>query len=559
MVSHSWPKLRMCAVFTAVLLVQLVAADGGSYGQCSGAISSPFSPDRTCLDSQSNAEAAAILPVAASFWSWAADHVGILITAFVILMHVLGLFSSIRAVMETRTSQGAVAWVISLNAIPYVAVPAYWIFGQRKFSDYVVVRLKDILASGDTGREAARILKAEGMFPELETQYHKQQAALLENLAKLPLTRYNDAKLLIDGEATFDAIFQGIAAAQKYVLVQFYILRADGLGRKLQQALIDKARVGVRVYVLYDEVGSNKLPASYIEELRREKVLIFPFNTRQGKGNRFRVNFRNHRKIVVVDGRIAYVGGHNVGDEYLGKHPTLSPWRDTHVAVRGPVVLFVQVSFCEDWMWAVASDPGWREGQEHELNWRPEKAPQGDTLALCLPTGPADELETCTLFFLDAINVARERIWIVSPYFVPDEQLMSALQLAALRGVDVRILIPENPDQKMVYYSSFSYLEEAEKTGVRIFRYQPGFLHQKVMLVDDDSAAIGTANFDNRSMRLNFEITMLLVDKEFAGEVEKMLEDDFAKSREVAASEYTQASLWFRLMVRLARLLAPVQ
>jgi cardiolipin synthase len=482
-----------------------------------------------------------------------------LILAFVIIMHCLGFLTSIRAIMETRTSQGAIAWGISLNAVPYVAVPAYWVFGQSKFSDYEVIRRKNILASSDTGRETARILKQQGMLPELETEYQRRQAELLESLAKLPITRYNDAELLIDGEATFNAIFQGIASAEEYILVQFYIIRDDELGRKLQRALIDKAREGVRVYVLYDELGSKDLSDSYIDELRREKVLVFPFNTTQGKGNRFRLNFRNHRKIVVVDGDIAYVGGHNVGDEYVGKHPTLTPWRDTHVAVHGPVVQFVQVSFCEDWLWAVGSTPDWRQGEKHELDWIPEKAPEGDALALCLPTGPADDLETCTLFFLDAINAARQRLWIVSPYFVPDEQLMSALQLAALRGVDVRVLIPQNPDQMLVYYSSFSYLEEAEKSGVKIYRYQPGFLHQKVMLIDDDTAAIGTANFDNRSMRLNFEVTMLLVDREFAGNVEKMLQQDFANSREVSASEYTEASLWFRLVVRVARLLAPVQ
>ncbi len=154
---------------------------------------------------------------------------------------------------------------------------------------------------------------------------------------------------------------------------------------------------------------------------------------------------------------------------------------------------------------------------------------------------------------------ADERLWIVSPYFVPDEQLMSALQLAALRDVDVRILIPENPDQKLVYYSSFSYLDEAEKSGVKIYRYQPGFLHRKVMLIDDDSAVVGTANFGNRSMRLNFEVTMLLIDKDFARDVEAMLERDFANSREVTAKEYTEAPLWFRLVVRIARMLAPIQ
>jgi len=482
-----------------------------------------------------------------------------LISAFVIVMHCLGFLTSIRAIMETRTSQGAVAWVISLNTIPYVAVPAYWVFGQTKFSGYEVLRRKNILANSDTGRATARVLEEEGMLVEPETDHGRRQARLLESLAKLPITRFNEAELLIDGEATFDAIFEGIASAEDYILVQFYIVRDDGLGRKLKQSLIDKARQGVRVYMLYDELGSSSLPDAYLEDLRREKVLIYPFNTTQGKGNRFRLNFRNHRKIVVVDGRVAYVGGHNVGDEYLGKDPALSPWRDTHVAVRGPVVQFVQVSFCEDWLWAVGSTPGWRAGESHELNWRPEKAPQGDVLALCLPTGPADELETCTLFFLDAINVAKERIWIVSPYFVPDEQLMSALQLAALRGVDVRVLIPERSDNCLVYFSAFSYLEEAEKSGVKIYKHQPGFLHQKVMLIDDESAAIGTANFDNRSMRLNFEVTMLLVDRDFARQVEAMLEEDFSNSLAASAAEYTEASLPFRLAVRVARLLAPVQ
>jgi cardiolipin synthase len=178
---------------------------------------------------------------------------------------------------------------------------------------------------------------------------------------------------------------------------------------------------------------------------------------------------------------------------------------------------------------------------------------------MCFPTGPADELESGTLLMLDAINVAEERIWIASPYFVPDEQLMSALQLAAMRGVDVRILVPENPDQKLVYYSSFSYLPDAEEAGVKIYRYKEGFLHQKVMLVDNRFSAIGTANFDNRSMRLNFEVTMLIGDEGFAAEVADMLEDDFANSRLVSAEEYTQASFGFRLLVRLARLLAPVQ
>ncbi len=471
--------------------------------------------------------------------------------AFVLVMHLLGAVTSVQAVMATRTSQGAIAWVISLNTFPYVAVPAYWVLGQSKFDGYDLVRHSEMLAQSDVEAEALEILEREGMLVQGETPRERSQVRLLENLALLPLTRNNEVELLVDGEETFDAIFESIRSAEDYILVQFYIIRPDELGNKLKDALLAKAAEGVRVYLLYDGVGSMGLTEPYLQALSDGGVETASFRTTRGPGNRFRLNFRNHRKIVVVDGKEAFVGGHNVGDEYLGKDPKLSPWRDTHVRVRGPVTLEAQMTFLEDWQWATGRIP--------ELNWMPEKAPNGDTVALCLPTGPADELETATLFFLNAINGAQNRIWIVSPYFVPDEQLISALQLAALRGVEVRILIPENPDQVLVYLSSFSYLEEAEKAGVEIYRYQPGFLHQKVMLVDDHTATIGTANFDNRSMRLNFEVTMMFVDKAFALEVEEMLDADFRASRRVTSDEYKEGSLPFRFSVRAARLLAPVQ
>ena len=201
----------------------------------------------------------------------------------------------------------------------------------------------------------------------------------------------------------------------------------------------------------------------------------------------------------------------------------------------------------------------WAAGVLLELNWDPEPAPEGDMLAMCFPTGPADPLESGTLLMLDAINVAQKRIWIASPYFVPDEQFISALQLAALRGVDVRVIIPKNNDDPLVNLTSYSYLEEGDKVGIRFYRYNPGFMHQKVMLIDDDVAMVGTSNFDNRSMRLNFEVTIMVVDKGFAGEVKTMLEADLGRSRLASAAEYTDRWLPFRFLVRTARLLAPVQ
>ena len=470
-----------------------------------------------------------------------------LLGGLVLGCEIAGLFTAVKAIMDTRTSQGAIAWAVSLIALPYVAVPAYWVFGRAKFAGYVTKRRAELLKTSAVARKLAEEFDRQRM----QTKAGRSEELLLERLAKLPFTAHNRAELLIDGEATFAAIFAAIATAQEYVLVQFYIIREDGLGHRLRDALIARAQAGVRCLVLFDEMGSGRLTA-YCAELRAAGVEIAPFNTTKGTANRFQINFRNHRKIVVVDGRVAFVGGHNVGDEYLGLDPKIGPWRDTHVQVEGPVVQCVQVAWVEDWHWATGDTPS-------NLNWKPTGAREGCVGALCLPSGPADELETATLFFLHAIHSARERLWIASPYFVPDEQFISALQLAALRGVDVRILTPEKPDHPLVWLSAFSYLPETEIVGIKWYRHRAGFMHQKVMLVDDDYCAIGTANFDNRSFRLNFEITMVFYEHAFAHQVAAMFERDFAGSRLFRACELTDAGFWFRLKVRVARLMAPVQ
>jgi len=465
---------------------------------------------------------------------------------FVLFCHLLGALTSLHAIMGVRTAQGAVAWAVSLNTFPYLAVPAYWVFGRSNFEGYVVLRRQAAQNVSATARQIGADLQS--MRPTTGTE--PKAAALLEKLTKLPATRGNHTELLIDGEATFNAILASIAAARDYVLVQFYIIHDDELGRRLRDALVERAQAGVRCYVLFDEVGSHGLSASYLLSLRQAGVDIRPFNTRQGNANRFQLNFRNHRKIVIVDGRTAFVGGHNVGDEYLGKNPAIGPWRDTHVKVKGPVVQCIQVSWVEDWNWAARSQP--------VLNWKPETAPGADGVAFCLPSGPADEFETCTLFFLHAIQSAQRRIWIASPYFVPDEQMISALQLAALRGVEVRLLVPARADSRLVWLSGFTFLPELEKAGVKTWRYEAGFLHQKAILVDD-ICGIGTANFDNRSFRLNFEITLLFSEPATVAAAEQMFLADFARSSPATAADYLAKPWWFRLAARTSRLMAPVQ
>ncbi len=462
-------------------------------------------------------------------------------------LHLVGALHAVHAIMCVRNSQSAIAWAISLITFPYLAIPLYWFFGRSKFAGYVESRRKGNLEINHIADKAIsriydyRSADAAGIA-DLKT---------LEALARMPFTRANRVDLLVDGPATFDAIFEGIDRAQIYLLVQFFIIHDDELGRALKARLIQKARAGVRVLLLYDEVGSHDLPESYLQELRDEKIEVHGFGTPEKRKNRFQINFRNHRKIVVVDGRLAFVGGLNVGDEYMGRSARFGPWRDTHVRIEGPAVMGVQLAFLEDWYWASDQTP--------DLAWVPQPAADSNQHVLILPTGPADDRETCDLFFVHAINSARQRVWITSPYFVPDPPVIRALQLAALRGVDVRIMLPQKPDHLLVYLSAFSYLGEMERSNVRIFRYQPGFLHQKVMLVDDDGAVVGTANLDNRSFHLNFEIMVLVSDLAFAGAVARMLERDFQQCRQVTADEYKRRGFGFRLAVRIARLLSPVQ
>lgn len=467
---------------------------------------------------------------------------------FVAVPYALGIISAVDAVMSARTSQGSIAWAVALISFPYVSVPAYWILGRSQFQGYVTARRADNALTESLGGRASDQFR-QFLLADSETP---PAARAAERLAQLPFVRGNDVELLIDGDDTFSSILDGIDAAENYILFQFFIVKDDQIGRELQSRLIAKARAGVRVYFLYDEVGSYSLSNSYKSELREAGVEVYNFHSRRGPRNRFQINFRNHRKIVVVDGRVAWIGGHNVGDEYLGRDPKWGHWRDTHVRIEGPAALAAQLSFTEDWHWATDDVP--------ELDWTPRAGPRdSDVPVLIIPSGPADEFETAALMFTHAINSATERIWIASPYFVPDEAIMSALHLAGLRGVDVRILIPDKADHLLVYLAAFSYFEDAIAGGVEFYKYTDGFLHEKVMLIDDVAAAVGTANFDNRSFRLNFEITALVTDSTFTREVEEMFETDFASSRRVRAREYSDRPFWFRLAVRLARLTSPIQ
>ncbi|HEX9952868.1 MAG TPA: cardiolipin synthase [Rubricoccaceae bacterium] len=462
------------------------------------------------------------------------------------LFYLVGVATAVNAVMTSRTPQGSTAWVCALVAFPFVAVPLYWVVGRFTFGDYLAA-----LADFDDGaeRRLCEALSEEPFRPAPAEGRGEGEVRAFGALGTIPFTCGNSARLLVDGEETFAAIFAGIDAAEHTVLAQFYTVRGDQIGLDFQACLLRAAARGVQVCLLFDAVGSLGLGRRYLRTLRKGGVEVSSFTGPRNWLKKLRLNFRNHRKIVVVDGCRAFVGGLNVGEEYLG-HARIGPWRDTHLAVEGPAVQALQLSFARDWFYACRKEIS-------GLAWTPHAAPE-DLTALVLSSGPSDAVETCGLLYTHAIESAETRLWIATPYFIPDGRILGALELAALRGVDVRVLMPRRSDSVLFKFAPYAFLDEITLVGVRVFLYEPGFLHQKVCLVDRDFATVGTANVDNRSFRLNFETTVVVRDQAFCDATAEMLEADFAQATPLSREDLAGKSFAFRFATSATRLLSPV-
>jgi cardiolipin synthase len=462
----------------------------------------------------------------------------LLLTACIVLLHLLGIWAAMHAVMHTRTPQGAIGWALGLVLLPYVTLLPYVYLGSSRFLGYRIA---------PSSRSPSSVALWTPDANEQPALPDCNRYAAIAAMQSRPFRRGNQLRLLIDGVVAFDVMLAAMARAEHCLLVQFFIIHDDNLGRRFQQVLLERAAAGVRVCVLFDGIGSHALPHHYVSALRAGGVAIHPFATRRWR-NRFQLNFRNHRKILVVDGVCGFVGGLNVGDEYLGLKPPLAPWRDTHLEIRGPAIADLQQLFADDWRWITGTSPP-------QIPFIPV---DGSASALVVASGPADAQETGSLFFTAAIHAARRRVWLSTPYFVPDQAVLAALQLAVLRGVDVRILIPSRPDHHTVFLASTLHASHAVRAGIRVFRYQPGFVHQKVLLIDEDTAAIGSMNLDSRSFRLNFEVMAMAVDRRFAADVEAMLSTDFRQALEVTENEYRDATYLRRVAMHVARLFDPL-
>lgn len=467
-----------------------------------------------------------------------------LVSAIIAAAYTFAFFLACYAIWRARSPQGAIAWVISLLSLPFITIPLYLIFGRNRFYGYVRERKEwDATALSELKEIeslAALEVPAEGKMFEL--------ASIASCNGQIGFTSSNRIELLIDGTETFSSILKAMEQAERYIIFQFYIFREDKIGKEMAKLLKRKAKEGLRVYFLSDAIGT-RLGRKFLGELTQAGVQVGNFRSTKSWGTRFQVNFRNHRKLVIVDGQVAFIGGHNVGDDYLGRWKTMGPWRDTHVRLEGPAAIAAQDSFIRDWYWVKEELP--------DLDWG-GSFPRAAADTLVLHTGPADRRDACLLLHTALIGMALKRIWIANPYFVPPETLSRALELARLRGVDVRIIVPAYSDNKWIFSASKTYVESALKAGIRIFEYHAAFLHQKVMLIDQAVATVGSANLDERSMFLNFELTSVMLGEEIIADVEKMLAQDFKHSHELELSDLTHRPFIRRFTSRALSLLSPI-
>lgn len=455
----------------------------------------------------------------------------------------LAVWLSWRAAQTARTPQGAVGWVVFLLTTPYIAVLLYGLFGPHRYKRRTKERRRSRLLFDDKRPDPD---DRRTSCPSCDRIDRRP----FERIAGMAFVPGNRAELLIDGQATFDALFDAIDRAEHYLLVQFYTLRDDGLGTEMIDRLIAAAERGVAVMLHTDALGSNGLRRATLRRMEAAGINGIAQARNRPIARRIQINFRNHRKTLIVDGREAYLGGLNVGDDYMGRNPAFGAWRDSFVRLTGPAVTQLQLVFAEDWHWLTG------EALRSDLDWS-IPAPAGKTEALVVATGPIDGEDGAAALFFAAIAAAERRIWISTPYFVPDLALIAALKHAATRGREVRILVPDTIDHYLPWLAAFAYFDELRDAGVEIWRYTEGFLHQKALLIDDCLSGIGSTNFDNRSFRLNFETMALFLDTGVASEVEEMLRADFARAACLDKS-LEQQPLAIRLGAPLARLFAPV-
>jgi cardiolipin synthase len=478
---------------------------------------------------------------------------GVFSSGLVIIIVMANIIFAISVVFfERKKPSVALLWVSVLFFLPIFGFLLYLVFGQTIYKGRIF-----LLKEEDDNLKKKMIAQHEkdlqGINIPLEDKtgdYLNMVKMLLRNDQAI-ISGDNTVEVYTDGYAKFGALLEAIDQATNFIHLQYYIIRNDDLSRQIASALARKAREGVTVRVLGDAVGCHNLPKDFFRELTDAGGEVAWFFRSKYLRINMRVNYRNHRKIAIIDGKTGFIGGFNIGDEYLGKGP-LGNWRDTHLQITGSAVHSLQTRFFMDWNHAAEADLGF------EKRYFPAaKTPPG-TLVQIVSSGPDSRGEAIKKGYLNLINNARESVWIQTPYFIPDGSIMDALKIAAESGVDVRIMFPCKPDHPLVYWAGFSYLWELMDSGVRVYTYDNGFIHAKTVTVDGVAASVGSANWDIRSFSLNFEANAFLYRGEIPLALKQIFTDDIASCTEVTPEMYKQRTLLVRFKEPFSRLFSGI-
>ena len=461
-----------------------------------------------------------------------------------VLFVIVWVSTIIVVITENRNPVKTLAWVMVLVFLPIIGFVLYLLFGMDMRKEKIIGR-----------RSLSRLMKEpllnykDYTAPETPAA-HEKLIRMMRQAAQAYLLAGNKVVPFTDFPALLHDMLRSIASAQHHVHVQFYIFMDDAVGRLLRDALVDKARQGVKVRLLYDDVGSWKAKNSFFRAMQQEGIEVYPFGEVKFAALTRRVNYRNHRKVVIVDGKVGYIGGMNIADRYY-RGLAWGKWRDTHIRIEGMAVNALQTSFFVDWYYAsriLVSEPV----------YFPKVKQCGDTAMQIVTSYPMGEWKSIMQGLLQVIGQSRHYLYIQTPYFLPTEPILMALRNAALAGVDVRLMVPKRGDSLLADLASHSYYKEVMMAGVKIYEYEPGYLHAKVLIADDSFVTVGSTNMDFRSFEQNFEINAFIYDPEVVRAMKRIFMADQQQSTRIVPAEWKQRPLWNRFWESLVRLLSPL-
>ena len=455
--------------------------------------------------------------------------------------------------LERKNASSTWAWLMVLFFMPVLGFLLYLIFGRNLTNQKIFTWDTKSRLGVEQAVNAQLAIIEEDRLPfkqEVLKQYKDLYYMHLKHNDAI-YSQNNLVDLYTDGKDKFSALIEDLENAKDHIHLLYYIIRHDQLGTKIANVLIKKAKEGVEVRLLYDDMGSRSLSRSFIKRLEAANIQVGAFFPPKIPKINFKINFRNHRKLAIIDGKIGYIGGFNIGDEYLGKSEKFGYWRDTHLRIQGDAVKMMQIRFILDWNQAsrnhIEYDDRYFIGGE-----------KGDVGVQIVSSGPDQQWEQIKYGYIKMIMSAKESVYIQTPYFIPDESLMDALRIAALSGVKIKIMIPNKPDHMFVYWATLSSIGELLNEGAEVYIYQNGFLHAKTIVVDEKLSSVGTANIDVRSFRLNFEVNAFLYDIDIAKKLVEAFEKDVLLSTQMTKSLYEKRSIGIRFKESISRLLSPI-